>query len=633
MRDIQFIDWITKRHFGTRTLADLISKGFLQEIEYNHLRYTQEYLWKIRFSLQLVTKRREERLLFDHQIELARASGYNNLNSNLAVEQFMQNYYRHIGECSQLVELLQQHFEETCLPTLFRRREKPLNNRFVTRGDVLHVANKNVFQRYPMALLELFLLMQQNDRLTKVSSDTIRAVRSNLHHINVKFRNDIRNKSLFIEILRQPKHLSRELKRMHRYGVLPAYWPAFERIVGRMQYDLYHAYTVDHHILTVLKEACRFATDKDNSDTHAIYNQLPKPELLHLAALFHDIAKGRQGDHSTEGSRDAIEFCLAHGLSQYDASLVAWLVENHLEMSMTAQHKDTSDPEVLQEFTGKVSNLIRLNYLYLLTIADIKGTNPKLWNNWRATLLFELYKSTAARLREDLAYGSEQIIDDLKTSALTLLADYGHSKQDCETFWQEFGSDYFLRHSDDEIAWHTHAALSSKDIDKTQVRIRQLTSRGCTEIFIYGRDRRHLFTDITKKQSKHIEQSISRALQEEHQYSGATSQFIPRRLRHFHAEPKVQIQNSAQSRHSSLHVQATDYPGLLARIAHVLAELDIKVHSARVSTLGERVHDIFYVTSSDGKKITDEELKEKLVSQIKERIILPTEQSDNCINI
>ena len=672
LRDIQFIDWITKRHFNTRTLSDLIGTGFLQEEEYNHLRYAQEYLWKIRFALHLVTKRREERLLFDHQIELARNSGYNNLNSNLAVEQFMQNYYRHISECSQLVELLQQHFEETCLPTLLRKREKRINNRFVSRGDVLYLANKNVFKNYPMALLELFLLMQQNDYLTRVSSDTIRAIRNHLHLINDKFRKDIRNRSIFIEILKQPKHIARELKRMHRYGVLAAYWPAFARIVGRMQYDLYHVYTVDHHILTVLSEACRFADNDEDKNNHAIFNQLPKPELLYLAALFHDIAKGREGDHSNEGAKDAAKFCLAHDLSQYDASLVAWLVENHLEMSMTAQHKDTSNPTVIHKFADKVSNLIRLNYLYLLTIADIRGTNPALWNNWRATLLFELYNSASTQLREGLPQESGQIISDIKKSALQYLKDYGHSQQSCEAFWSELNSDYFLRHSDDEIAWHTHAVLSSPDMDKPQVRIRQLTSRGCTEIFIYGRDRRHLFTNITdclhllgltildariitsnkghaldtfivldsdgkpvttKKHSKHIEQSITQAVLEQLPTSGSTSQYIPRRLRHFHFDPEVKIQNSARSNHSSLHVRAADYPGLLARIAHVLAELNIKIHSARVSTLGEQVHDIFYVTTSDDKKITDPELEEKLIALIKARIILPIEQASDCVNI
>lgn len=673
MRDIQFIDWITKRHFSTRTFSDLIGHGFLHEDEYNQLRYAQEYLWKIRFSLQLIAHRREERLLFDHQIELARALGYNNLNSNLAVEQFMQNYYRHIGECAHLVELLQEHFEETCLPSRFKKREKQINNRFYSRGDVLYARNKNVFRNSPIALLELFLLMQQNQHLSKVSSNTIRLIRKNLHLINSEFRKDIGNRSIFIEILRQSKHIARELKRMHRYGVLAAYWPAFARIVGRMQYDLYHVFTVDHHILTVLHETCRLADKEDtDEDTHAVFNQLPKPELLYLAALFHDVAKGRKGDHSSEGSDEAIEFCLAHGLSQYDASLVGWLVQNHLEMSMTAQHKDTSDPAVIHAFAEKVSNLIGLNYLYLLTIADIKGTNPTLWNNWRATLLSELYQSTSAQLRVEGPKDSSQIVVALQKSALVQLQQYGHAQHECELFWNELDADYFLRHTDDEITWHTHTALSAKKTDHPQVRIRQLTSRGCTEIFIYDRDKRYLFANITeclhhlgltildariitsnkghaldtfivldqdnkpinsKKRCDQLEKHIADALLNPIGAGDAISTYVSRRLRHFNTEPKVTIQNFPQAAHSNLHVRATDYPGLLARIAHVLAELDIKVHGARVSTLGERVHDIFYITTTDDKKITDKTLEEKLLGQITQRIALPTESTNECINI
>ena len=648
LRDIQYIDWITKRHFDTRTLGDLIKHNFLREEEFNQLRYAQEYLWKIRFSLQLIAKRREERLLFDHQIELARASGYNNLNSNLAVEQFMQNYYRHIAECAQLVELLDEHFEETCLPARFKKKEKIINNRFVARGEVLYARNDKVFQNYPIAFLELFLLMQQNEKLTKVSSDTIRLIHKNLHLIDHKFRQDLGIRSLFIEILRQPKHIAREFKRMHRYGVLAAYWPEFARIVGRMQYDLYHVFTVDHHILTVLHEACLLSDKlKTDENTHAIFNQLPKPELLYLAALFHDVAKGRKGDHSSEGADEAVKFCLNHGLSQYDASLVGWLVQNHLEMSMTAQHKDTSDPAVIQAFAENVSNLISLNYLYLLTIADIKGTNPTLWNNWRATLLLELYRSTSEQLRTEKPQDSNKIVQALQKSALAELGRLGHTRSECEAFWSELDNDYFIRHTDDEIAWHTHTALEAQKSEHPQVRIRQLTSRGCTEIFIYDRDKRYLFANITdclhnlglsildariitsskghaldtfivldqdnkpiesEKQCQQLEQHITNALLNAGVRKDASTTYISRRLRHFKATPIVEIKNYPQSAHSSLHIQSTDFPGLLARIAHVLAELDIKIHGARVSTLGERAHDIFYVTTNDDKKITDNAL-------------------------
>lgn len=673
IRDIQFIDWITKRHYDNRFIGELINTGFITEEEYNHLRYNQEYLWKIRCALQIVTRRKEERLLFDHQIELARESGYNNLNSNLAVEQFMQNYYRHISECRQLTELLMQHFEETCLKNKGKRTEKKINNRFFARDDVLHVANKNTFMQYPMAMLELFLVMQQNEKISKVSSATIRLIRQNLYIIDDSFRNDIRNRSLFIEILRQRKHVSRELKRAHRYGVLAAYWPSFARIVGRMQYDLYHVYTVDHHILMVLHEARKFSKKEEcNATLHSIFNQLPKPELLYLAALFHDVGKGRKGDHSTEGAAEALHFCLAHGLSEYDAKLVAWLAQHHLEMSIIAQQQDISDPAVINAFAEKTSTLIRLNYLYLLTIADINGTNPNLWNNWRATLLAELYRSTASQLLLETPKDSQQLVSELQTSALNLLEQFDHNKQQCYEFWEELDTDYFIHHTDDEIAWHTHAVLNVTNASEPQIHIRQLTSRGCTAIFIYSSDRQHLFANVThclhrlgltivdariittrkgnaldtfvvldnegnpissQATCENIEQQLHLIFQPSYKQENSVSQYIPRRLLHFNTKPSIDIINEQQAKQSCLHVRFIDYPGLLSHIADVFAELDIKVHSARVSTLGERAHDIFYITTSDNKIISDPSLEKSIIQHISDRLTLKTKQSNNAVTI
>lgn len=673
IRDIQFIDWVTKRHYGNRFIGELINTGFITEEEYNQLRFNQEYLWKIRCALHIVTRRKEERLLFNHQIELARESGYNNLDSNLAVEQFMQNYYRHISECRQLTELLMQHFEETCLKSSGKKTEIILNSRFYSHNNVLYVTNKNTFRQYPMAMLELFLLMQQNEQITQVSSDTIRLIRQNLHVIDDNFRSDIRNRSLFIEILRQPRHITRELKRAHRYGVLAAYWPSFARIVGRMQYDLYHVYTVDHHILMVLQEARKFAQrDQCDAAYHAIFNQLPKPELLYLAALFHDIGKGRKGDHSSEGAKEAQEFCLAHGLSEFDAKLVAWLAQNHLEMSIIAQQQDISDPAVINAFAEKTSTLIRLNYLYLLTIADINGTNPSLWNNWRATLLAELYRSTAAQLQLETPKDSDQLVAELQASALHLLEQQGHNKQLCLAFWEELDNDYFLHHTDDEIAWHTHAVLDGNNELEPQIHIRQLTSRGCTAIFIYSRDRQHLFPNVThclhrlglsildariittKKGNAldtfvvlnkegapvsdqatcdKIEKQLHSIFQPSYQQENSVSQYISRRLLHFSSKPDIKIINEADAKQSCLHVRFIDYPGLLSHIADVFADLDIKVHSARVSTLGERAHDIFYITTSNDKIISDASLEKTIIQHISDRLTQETKQNNTARNI
>ena len=660
LRDIQFIDWITKRHFNNRTLNDLISHGFLQEQEYDLLSHALEFFWKIRFTLFLITRRRDERLLFDHQVELARRSGFSDSNANLAVEQFMQNYYRHLSECSLLVELLSAHFEENYLDQPSATDHSDVGAHYYRSGEILSIKSASTLQTHPEILLEIFLVLQRDPTLTKISSQSIRLIRANLDLIDHEFRNTPAHKALFIEILRQPRRVADALNRMHSLGVLAAYWPAFARIVGHMQYDLYHVYTVDHHILTVLKQARRLGDKKrTEDDISAIFYSLPKLEILYLAALFHDVAKGRDGDHSTEGSQEAMDFCLAHGLSQFDAGLVSWLVENHLIMSVTAQHKDLNDPSVVQDFADQVANVIRLNYLYLLTIADIKGTNPALWNSWRSTLLADLYKYTAFQLRAGFPRDNVTIIADLKSSALSQLLQRGCSEQQCVQFWQGHHDDYFLRHTDDEIAWHTHIGLSNKADLQVDVHIRELVRRGCTEIFIYAPDRDHLFASITDQlhqfnlsildariitsktgityntfnvvnqqgvgindaqQYELIQTGIKQILQDNVLSDNPIAQFIPTRMLHFQAAPQVTIKNAEHLDYTSLHIHSPDHPGLLADIAQALVQADVRVIGARVSTLGEKVHDIFHITDMAGLKITQSQQKDALINYLQEEL-------------
>lgn len=669
LRDIQFINWITKRHFQNHSLHDLVSDGFLQQQEYTQLNQAQEYFWKIRFTLFLITRRRDERLLFDHQVELARRSGFSDSNANLAVEQFMQNYYRNVSVCSQLVELLAAHFEENILHTLNAHDSEDVGAHFLRCGEIVSIRSAQSLHAHPQILLEIFLLLQQDDSLTKISSDSIRLIRDNLNLIDAEFRDNPEHKALFIKILRQPRRVALAFKRMHEMGVLAAYWPAFARIVGHMQYDLYHVYTVDHHILTVLTEARRLGDNKrTEDDISAIFYSLPKLEILYLAALFHDVAKGRDGDHSSEGAEEAMDFCLSHGLSQFDSSLVSWLVENHLIMSVTAQHKDLNDPSVIQHFADQAGNVIRLNYLYLLTIADIRGTNPTLWNNWRSTLLADLYKYTAFQLRVDLPRDNATIIEDIKASALAQLEQRNYSQQQCLEFWQSHHDDYFLRHTDDEIAWHTDIALSNSSNSQIDIHIRELDRHGCTEIFIYALDRDHLFARITSQlrqfnlsildariitsktdmtyntfnvvtqqgtginddyQYELIQTAIKQALEDDALETTAAGQFISKRMLHFQTATQVTIKNADHLAYSSLHVHSSDHPGLLADIAQALVQADIRVIGARVSTLGERVHDIFHVVHVDGHKITHREEQQRLIDFLQHEL---TPTSDNLSN-
>ena len=403
LRDIQTIGWVAKRHFGTDTLDELVAHGFLTREELRKLKAGQSFLWKVRFGLHVLTGRREDRLLFDYQIKLAKLFGYEDASFTLAVEQLMQKYYRTVMDVSLLNEMLLQLFREAILTQ--SGPPVPINPRFQIRNDYLEVTHPEVFARYPSALLELFVLLQQHPELRGVRAETIRLIGTHVWLIDEEFRQNPRHHRLFMEILCAPVGVTHELRRMNLYGVLGRYIPSFGRVVGRMQYDLFHAYTVDAHTLFVVSNLRRFAMPKFNDEFPAlsqIMQSLPRQELAYLAALFHDIAKGRGGDHSELGAVDAEAFCLEQGLGRYEARLVAWLVRNHLILSITSQKKDISDPDIIHDFARRVGDQAHLDYLYVLTVADVRGTNPKLWNAWKARLFEEFYERTKRALRRGL---------------------------------------------------------------------------------------------------------------------------------------------------------------------------------------------------------------------------------------
>ena len=426
LRDIQTIGWVAKRHFGTDTLDELVAHGFLTREELRKLKAGQSFLWKVRFGLHVLTGRREDRLLFDYQIKLAKLFGYEDASFTLAVEQLMQKYYRTVMDVSLLNEMLLQLFREAILTQ--SGPPVALNARFQIRNDYLEVTHREVFARYPSALLELFVLLQQHPELRGVRAETIRLIGTHVWLIDEEFRQNPRHHRLFMEILCAPVGVTHELRRMNLYGVLGRYIPSFGRVVGRMQYDLFHAYTVDAHTLFVVSNLRRFAMPKFNDEFPAlsqIMQSLPRQEIAYLAALFHDIAKGRGGDHSELGAVDAEAFCLEQGLGRYEARLVAWLVRNHLILSITAQKKDISDPDIIHGFARRVGDQAHLDYLYVLTVADVRGTNPKLWNAWKARLFEEFYERTKRALRRGLEtpVDQEELIRETQEQARAKMPD------------------------------------------------------------------------------------------------------------------------------------------------------------------------------------------------------------------
>jgi [protein-PII] uridylyltransferase len=658
LRDIQTIGWVAKRQFGAESLDELVTHGFLTPSELRRLEQAQSLLWKVRFGLHVLSGRHEDRLLFDYQIQLAQTFGYEDGSYTLAVEQLMQRYYRTVIDVTLLNELLLQLFREAILSD--DQPPRPLNPRFRVRNEYLEAVSDDVFGRYPSALLEMFVLLQQNPQIRGVRAGTIRAVLRSLWLIDEEFRQNPRNHRLFLEILRAPRGVTHELRRMNDYGVLGRYIPAFGRVIGRMQYDLFHVYTVDAHTLFVLSNLRRLAMsefDHELPAVSAIFQQLPKPEIAYLGALFHDIAKGRGGDHSDLGAVDAEAFCLEQGMSRYDARLVAWLVKNHLLLSMTAQKQDIGDPQVVAEFARKVGDEVHLDYLYVLTCADVRGTNPKLWNSWKASLFSEFHERIKQALRRGLEtpIDQDELVREVQETARTMLRESGVRSDAVDRAWARLPTAYFMRHVPEEIVRHTRA-LSAADAgaDEPLVSVEPHSERGTTAVMIYAPHRRHGFARATAvldqlglnildaritpaangfsldsyhvleedgspitdaERRREIEQALWGSLQRPEEAPLVVSRRATRQMRVFKTPTQISITMDDRNQRSVLELIAGDRPGLLCDIGKVLWEERVDLHAAKISTLGARAEDVFYITDRKQEPL-DEAASERLSARL-----------------
>lgn len=670
LRDIQTILWVARRQFGSLNLHALVKEGFLVESECSMLASSQEFLWKVRYALHMLAGRAEDRLLFDHQRKLAGLLGFHGSDAKQAIEHFMQKYYRVVMAVAELSDLINQHFEEVILRSGENTVAQPLNSRFQLRDGYIEVAHPNVFKRTPFALMEIFVLMAQHPEIKGVRADTIRLLRDSRHLIDDDFRSDIRNTSLFIELCKSPQGIHRNLRRMNRYGILGRYLPEFGHIIGQMQHDLFHIYTVDAHTLNLIKHLRKLKWPELAEKfplASKVIDKLPKPELIYIAGLYHDIGKGRGGDHSELGAIDAEAFCARHQLPAWDSRLVAWLVQNHLVMSTTAQRKDLSDPQVILDFARLVGDQTHLDYLYVLTVADINATNPSLWNSWRASLLRQLYTETKRALRRGLEnpLDREEQIRQTQVAAIDILVRNGIDQDDAEQLWAQLGDDYFLRHTASDVAWHTEAILQHPDGNDPLVLIKETAQRefeGATQIFIYAPDQHDFFAVTVAAMSQlnlnihdariitstsqftldtyivldtaggsigndpariqEIREGLIDALKNPDEYPAIIQRRVPRQLKHFAFPPEVTISNDAQRPVTVLEVIAPDRPGLLARIGRIFLDFDLSLQNAKIATLGERVEDVFFITDADNQPLSDPELCQRLqaaiVSQLSE---------------
>ncbi|GAF59764.1 LOW QUALITY PROTEIN: uridylyltransferase [Psychrobacter sp. JCM 18902] len=664
LRDIHIIGWVTKRYFRVGKLYDLVQQNFLTEKEFDELNFAEGYLWQIRHYLHVLTGRNENKLLFDYQREIAQLMGYETQpddQPNAAVERFMRDYYRCAMQISTLSEMLTNHYYETIiepqLPDDERPKKQPINARFNQVGDQIAMAHHRVFAQHPDSILEMFLLMGQYG-IKNVRTHTLRALKIAARGIDQVYRDNPAHQALFLANLKEQNYLFHRLRAMNRYGVLGSYIPAFAR-TGLMQYDLFHRYTVDAHTLFLIRILHRFTDPRFMEDfplVSSIFQRIERKEILVLAAMFHDIAKGRGGNHSELGQTESTEFCLAHGMSLADANLVGWLTRYHLLMSMTAQKKDISDPEVVTIFANLVGNVTHLNHLYVLTVADMNATNPQLWNSWRATLMKQLYSQTRRILRADIdaPTNRQDMISATRTQALAMLDNVNNqhmNRDEVLRLWDDLGDEYFLREIPEDILWHTEAILNHPPIGLASnadspplvvLREHRELALDAVQVFVYTQDQTNLFAVtmavfdqmnldvldariitatrdfaldsyvlldpsgtllVDEDSQQELKQRLINAFKDPTVLK-LTNKRIPRQLRHFEVTTVINFEFNEASDQHIMSLETLDQPGLLARVGQVFLQEKIEVHAARITTLGERAEDMFYISDQNDEPLS-----------------------------
>lgn len=637
LRDLQVILWLARAAGFGSNWQQLAKAGVLTSTEARDLKRAENAFKRLRIEMHLISNRREDRVVFDLQNKLASQYHIEPTTTRRASEILMQRYYW----AARLVTQLNTILVETIMAHLFPPKNdvvQVIDHSFVQRNNRLDITNDNVFYDNPQELLRVFLVIQQHPEITELSARALRAIWHARTLINASFRQDPVNQKNFIRILQQPQGIVHALRRMNTLNILPRYLPVFRRIVGQMQHDLFHAYTVDQHTLQVVRNLRRF-TMPEHAQEYPLASKLAAGLghywLLYAAALFHDIAKGRGGDHSTLGTLEVRRFAKTHALSESESELIAFLVQNHLLMSQVAQKQDLSDPEVIHAFAQKVGDLRHLTALYILTVADIRGTSPKVWNTWKGKLLEDLFNLTRGALGSE-PDDTETVLQQRMNEAtrLTRLAGLQDSSRD--VFWNQLDVAYFLRHDAPDIAWHTRQLYHRASPDKAVVKARPTSVGDGIQVMVYVKDQQDLFARICTFLGAHhlgiqdarihttrhgyaldsfiilptanntnlraesalieheLAQSLNQTVATEQPFAAGKIR-TSRQSRAFPFVPIVDIQPDERNQNWRLAIIATDRPGLLADVAHIFVDFHVSLETAKVMTLGERVEDIFVI--------------------------------------
>jgi [protein-PII] uridylyltransferase len=642
LRDIQVIAWVCQAAGFGRRWSELARQGLVTATEALQLGRVERFLCDTRIRLHLIAGRGEDRVLFDYQTQLATLYGFTDDAGKRASEHFMQRYYRTAKQVTQINTIVLQNVAASVQPGE-GSPPRVINERFQSMRDLLDVRDEQVFEREPGAIFESFQLMQRDSSLQGMTARTLRSLWRARKRVDVHFRRAPENRRRFLELLQAERGIVHEFRRMNQYGILGRYLPAFGRIVGQMQHDLFHVYTVDQHILMVVRNLRRFTMvefSHEYPECSRLMANFERHWVLYVAAIYHDIAKGRGGDHSRLGSIDARRFCRAHQLSDEDTELVEFLVAQHLTMSAVAQKRDLYDPQVIKSFADIVKTERRLAALYLLTVADIRGTSPKVWNAWKGKLLEELYRFTLRHLNHQ-STALDRDVEHKQAEALRLLRLYALADSAKDALWAQLDVSYFLRHDPQEIAWQTRTLHSRVNTEQPVVRARLAPIGEGIEAMIYMKDQRDLFARIcayfesirfnivdakihTTRNGYALDSFYVLSADGQPVYRDLLSLIefeliewikvarplptalrgrVSRQLKHFPLEPQVRLMPDELGAKYSLSVTAGDRPGLLLVIAQIFAKYQVNLSAARINTLGERAEDVFVI---DGEALSNE---------------------------
>lgn len=647
LRDIHTVLWLSQSQGLGNNWLELEKNGVISQAELREIKRHERNLFTLRIRLHYLAKRSEDRLLFDFQNELAANLGLENTESKRASEQLMQSYYRSVRYINLFNEILIKSFATSSLSGEARTE---INERFVEQNKLLEAATPDLFQEQPSTILECFLLLQQHPELKGFSPLLIRQLQDAIKLITKEFRESPVNQDLFLTILKQKIGVHHSIRRMNRYGVLGKYIPAFGVITGQMQHDLFHVYTVDEHTLKLLANLRRFSKPELEYEfplCSQLFAEFEKPYLLYIAAIFHDIAKGRGGDHSVLGKKDAKRFCQMHQLSEEDTELVVWLVEMHLQLSKFAQKSDLSDPAVIEQFAKLMDTETRLIALYLLTVSDVRATSPKVWNEWKAKLFESLFTQTRQALN-DPSFSVKKAIATRQEKAKNKLKSYNLEADAYQTFWENAGEAYFTRYNSNEIAWQTRLLIPHVFTDSPIVRAHLSRDGNGIEVMIYTRSHDDLFARIcnffdrisyTIGEAKiyttnhdyalntfivldestteisytgllqHIEDNLAEKILTTSPIEDPIKGRLDRQVKHMPITTQVTFDTTTECNFQMLDIIAGDQPGLLAKIAFIFLKHGIELHNAKINTLGNRAEDTFLISDKDDKPLSDEKMQ------------------------